>query len=501
LTPQHRVVIVGTGFGGLGAAIQLKRAGISDFVVLERSSDVGGTWRENSYPGCACDVPSHLYSFSFDLNPNWSRSFSPQSEIWDYLRRSAAEAGVLPHVRFGTAVTEMRYSEADRTWLLDTSNGPVTARFVIAAVGGLSEPLIPELPGLKAFKGAIFHSAAWDHSFDLTAKRVAVVGTGASSIQFVPQIQPSVSKLVLFQRTAPWVLPRRDRSFGRAEKWLYRTFPIVQRAARAAIYWGRELYVLGFTRHRGLMRYAEAAALRHLAKQVPDPELRAKLTPTFTMGCKRILLASDYYPALTRDNVEVLNQALAEVKERSVVAADGSEHQVDAIIFGTGFHVTDFPVASRIFGRGDVSLEKAWADTGMQAYKGTTVKGFPNLFILTGPNTGLGHTSVVFMMESQLAYVLDCLRHMDLTGSLSVEVRPEAQERFNLALQKTLAETVWNSGGCQSWYLDSNGRNTTLWPGFTFEFRRLTRRFDPDAYELEGPSLRLDTIRTATIEV
>ena len=478
-----RVAVVGGGFAGLCMAIRLKQSGLDDFVVLERAADLGGTWRDNSYPGCACDVPSHLYSFSFALNPDWSRSFSPQAEIWAYLRRCAERAGVLPHFRFDHDVTAMRWDEAGGAWDLDTSAGSFRAEVVAAAVGALSEPLVPDVPGLSSFEGAAFHSAAWDHGYDLAGKRVAVVGTGASSIQFVPQIQPEVERLVLFQRTASWVLPRHDRDFGPLERWAYRHVPGLQSLARAGVYWGRELYVLGFTRNPKIMRLAERGARRHLRRQVPDPALREKLTPQFTMGCKRILLANDYYPALTRPNVEVCASGVAEVTPHSVVATDGTEHEVDAIIFGTGFHVTDFPAARCIRGREGAMLEEAWAD-GMEAYLGTTVAGFPNLFLLVGPNTGLAHTSLVYMIESQVNYVLDALRVMRERGVAQVEVRPEVQHRFNDELQRRLRDSVWNTGGCRSWYLDSHGRNTTLWPGFTFEFRRLTKRFDPASYTL-----------------
>jgi cation diffusion facilitator CzcD-associated flavoprotein CzcO len=479
---HYRVAVIGAGFAGLGTAIKLMQAGIDDFVVLERSGDLGGTWRDNTYPGCVCDVPSHLYSFSFAPNPDWTCTFSPQPEIWDYLRRCAEQAGILPEVRFDSPVTSMSFREEDSSWEIETPTGTMEADLVVAAVGPLSEPLIPQVRGLDSFEGPAFHSARWNHSFDPRDKRVAVVGTGASAIQIVPRLQPLTSKLVVFQRTPPWVLPRRDRRIGQRERWVYRHVPLIQRAIRTGIYWGRETLVLGFTRHRRLMQMAERLGLAQLRRQVPDPELRAKLTPRFTIGCKRILLANDYYPALTKDNVELVAAAVEEVGPDSVTASDGSRHEVDAIVFATGFHVTDFPAAAHIFGRGGSTLEKTWSASGMQAYKGITVNGFPNLFLVTGPNTGLGHSSMVFMIESEIAYVIDCLRYMDEQGVAAVEVRPEAQQSFNTELAGRLDDTVWNSGGCHSWYLDANGRNTTLWPGFSFEFRRRTRRFDQDAY-------------------
>ncbi|MHB8594325.1 MAG: flavin-containing monooxygenase [Acidimicrobiales bacterium] len=478
---HFRVVVVGSGFSGLGTAIRLKKSGMEDFIVLERAGDLGGTWRDNSYPGCACDVPSRLYSFSFAQNPEWSESFSPQAEIWAYLRRCAEDFGVLAHLRFGHEVTAMRWDDDEMRWHIETTAGQITAEVVVAGVGALSEPSIPSLPGLEGFEGTVFHSARWDHDHDLTGERVAVLGTGASAIQFVPQIQPQVAALTLFQRTPPWVMPRRNRVFGRVERWAYRRLPFTRLVARAAIYWGHECFVLGFTRNRRLMRLGRRAAIAQLRRQVPDPGLRSTLTADYTLGCKRVLLSDDYYPSLCQPNVAVVTEAISEVRPHGVVTADGVEHEVDTIIFGTGFKVTDFPAASHIWGRQGVLLEDAWS-TGMEAYLGTTVAGFPNLFFMTGPNTGLGHSSMVFMIESQIAYVLDALRRMADGGIGTLEVRPEAQARFNAELVERLQGTVWNGGGCRSWYLDSRGRNTTLWPGFTFEFRRRTRRFDEAQY-------------------
>lgn len=482
---HHRVVVVGSGFSGLSVAIGLRRRGVEDFMVLERAGDIGGTWRDNTYPGCACDVPSRLYSFSFAQNADWSESFSPQPEIRAYLRRCAERYGVLPHVRLDHEVTAMRWDDGESRWHLETSHGPMTADAVVAGVGALSEPLVPALPGLERFEGTTFHSATWDHDHDLHGERVAVIGTGASAIQFVPQIQPQVDKLVLFQRTPSWVLPRRNRRYGRLERLLYRRLPALQWVARAGIYWGHETFVLGFTRSRRLMRLGRRAALAHLRRQVPDPALRAALTPDYTLGCKRVLLSDDYYPSLGQPNVDVVTQGIREVTATGVVTADGTTHEVDTIIFGTGFHVTDFPAARRIWGRDGLLLADAWRD-GMQAYVGTTVAGFPNLFLMTGPNTGLGHSSMVYMIESQTAYVLDALAQMDRRGVAALEVRADVQERYNAELAARHDDTVWSRGGCRSWYLDEHGRNTTLWPGFTFEFRRRTRRFDAAAYVLHA---------------
>ena len=490
-------VIIGSGFAGLGMAVRLLRDGVNDFVVLERADEVGGTWRDNTYPGAACDVPSQLYSFSFDLNPRWSRSFSRQPEIFAYLRDVADRYGVRPHLRLGHAVTGAHWDDGSGRWVVVTDRGTWRARFLLTGVGALSDPSIPDLPGLADFSGRVFHSAQWDHDYDLTGKRVAVVGTGASAIQFVPQIQPQVAKLVLFQRTPAWVIPRRDRALKSVEHWAFRCLPPLQRLVRSSIYWAREMYVLGFTRSTRLLKIADRIARKHIAAQIPDPELRAKVTPSYVIGCKRILLANDYYPSLTRPNVEVVAAGLSRVGERTVVGSDGSEYEVDAIIFGTGFHVSDTPMASWLRGRDGRTLAEVWHDTGRRAHRGTTVPGFPNLFVLVGPNTGLGHTSQVFMIEQQIEYVARALAETRRRGARAVEVREGVVAEEDAQLQRRMARTVWMTGGCASWYLDEHGRNSTLWPDFTLRFRNLLRRFDPTAYVFterpEAPRSRIST--------
>jgi cation diffusion facilitator CzcD-associated flavoprotein CzcO len=480
-----RVAIVGSGFAGLGMAIRLRKAGIDDFAVLEKADDVGGTWRDNSYPGCACDVPSHLYSFSFAPNPEWTSTFSPQPEIWEYLRGCAQRYGVMAHIRFGHELLDASWDEDVQRWRLRTSRGHLTAQALVLGTGPLSAPSIPDLPGLERFQGTTFHSARWDHDHDLDGERVAVIGTGASAIQFVPQIQPRVGRLHLIQRTAPWIMPRPDRALKAWERRLYRALPGAQLFMRAGIYWARESFVLGF-RHPRAMRLGQRLALRHLHRQVRDPELRRKLTPRYRMGCKRVLISNDYLPALGRENVEVVTEGIREVRERSIVCADGTEREVDTIIFGTGFHVTDMPAAERVRGRDGRSLAEVW-DGSPQAHMGAMVAGCPNLFFLVGPNTGLGHNSIIFMIESQCSYVLDALRLMQAGGAAEIDVRPEAQARYNAGIQEQMRGTVWTSGGCASWYLDARGRNTTLWPTFTWPFRERTRRLDPAHYELRAP--------------
>jgi cation diffusion facilitator CzcD-associated flavoprotein CzcO len=479
--PQNtNVAIIGSGFSGLALAVELKRSGRDDFVILERARDVGGTWRDNSYPGCACDVPSHLYSFSFAPNPDWSSTFSPQEEIYAYLRRVANDEGLLPHVRFGVEVESADWDENEQVWRLETSAGPVAARTVASAAGPLSEPSIPDIPGLRDFEGTVFHSATWNHDHDLTGERVAVVGTGASAIQFVPQIQPRVAKLHLFQRTPPWIMPRPDRPLTRFEHWLYRLVPAAQRAMRAGIYWGRESFAIPMI-HGRYAKYIEKVGLRHLYSQVKDPELRRKLRPDYSPGCKRILVSNDYLPSLTQDNVEVVTDGIAEIRARSVVDASGVEREVDTIILGTGFHVTDLPIAERVRGRSGKTLAEHWGGT-LEALRGTTVAGFPNLFFVLGPNTGLGHTSVVLMAEAQARYIRQALEHMERAGAGAIEPTQQAQDAWNAAIQRKSKGTVWLNGGCRSWYIDRNGKNSTLWPDHTFKFFAAVRRFRAGEY-------------------
>jgi cation diffusion facilitator CzcD-associated flavoprotein CzcO len=482
---QH-VVIVGAGFSGIGMAVRLLADGERDFVLLERASELGGTWRDNTYPGCRCDVPSHLYSFSFAPNPNWSSTFSPQTEILEYLRGVAHRYGVTERVRFDCELQTAEWDEACSQWRLTTSQGPMTADVLICGQGPLSELKLPEVEGLEGFEGTLFHSAAWDHDHDLRGERVAVIGTGASAIQFVPRIQPEVAQMYVYQRTAPWVVPHPNRALRPIERALYRRLPFAQLAMRAAIYWARESLVLQF-RHRRMRRLATKMALRQLEAQVPDPELRERLTPPYELGCKRILPTNEWYPALLKPNVEVVTDAIREVRGRSIVTADGGEREVDTIILGTGFHVTDLPIAGRIRGREGRSLDELW-DGSPRAYKGVAVAGFPNLFFLVGPNSGLGHSSIVFMIESQVAYVAEALRVMRRRGARTMEVRGEAESSYNRELEELTRGTVWVTGGCASYYIDRQGRNSALWPYFTWPFRRRTREFDEDAYALGAPA-------------
>ncbi len=486
-----KVAIIGAGFAGLGAAIALKKAGRDDLVILERGGDVGGTWRDNTYPGCACDVPSRVYSFSFAQNPRWSRAFSPQPEIYAYLQQVARDYDLAPHLRFDTEVLSAAWDADTQHWTIETTNGSWTADVVIAGTGPLSAPSVPALEGLASFRGTTFHSAQWDHSWSAAGRRVAVIGTGASAIQFVPHLQRDAERLVVFQRTAPWVLPRADRAVSGLEQRLYARFPLWQKAVRAGIYLGRESHILGFRFSPRLMRLAQRLALKNL-EQVRDPVKRAQLTPTYTLGCKRVLLSNDYYRALDADNADVVTDPIVEVVPGGVVTLgpEGEQvtHQVDSIVFGTGFSVTDPPIAARV-SAGGRTLREHWQQTGMQALHGLTVAGYPNFFLLVGPNTGLGHNSIVLMVEAQVGHVLRALDALDAQGAGAIEPRADVQAAYNLGLQRALAKTVWNRGGCSSWYLDENGRNTTLWPTFTLSFRRELRRFDVEEYVLH-PAVR-----------
>jgi cation diffusion facilitator CzcD-associated flavoprotein CzcO len=478
------IAIIGAGFSGLGMAARLRERGIDDFVILERNADVGGTWWANTYPGCACDVPSHLYSFSFAPNPDWSRTYSPQPEIRAYLERVAREHDLRRAIRFGTSVTGADWDDDAARWALATSGGPVSARVLIAAPGPLTEPSLPDLPGLDRFAGTVFHSARWDHAHDLGGKRVAVIGTGASAIQLVPEIQPAVAQLHVFQRTPPWVMPHTARPIRTRERMLFRRVPAAQRAIRAGVYAGRELLVPGFTRRPGLLKVAERISRRHLRDQIADPELRARATPDYAIGCKRILPSNRWYPALTQPNVELVTDAIRAVTPGGIVTADGTERAVDTIVFGTGFRVAEVPIGALVRGRGGQVLADAWAGSP-RAHLGSTIAGFPNLFLLLGPNTGLGHSSMVYMIESQIAYVADALRVMAERGAAVAEVRPEVQAAYNRELDTRMRRTVWSTG-CSSWYQDATGRNPVLWPDWTWRFRRRTSRFDPAEHTLRA---------------
>jgi cation diffusion facilitator CzcD-associated flavoprotein CzcO len=475
------VAIIGAGFSGLGMAIALKREDARSFIVLEKADDVGGTWRENRYPGCACDVPSHLYSYSFEPNPDWSRMFSPQPEIWDYLRHCATKYAVSPHIRFNSDVARAAWDEPASLWRITTRDGrTLSARALVCGMGGLHVPAMPDIAGRDDFAGLAWHSARWRHDVDLAGQSVGVIGTGASAIQIVPAIARKVKSLALYQRTPAWIAPRLDRPIAAWEKRLFRALPFTQELWRRLIYLIMEARAAHFLKPRASGGLMERTARRHLERQIRDPELRAKLTPDYAIGCKRVLISNDFYPALRRANVELVTEPIEAIGPAGV-RAGGAERAHDALIYATGFRPFDVLGDLTIQGEGGRSLNEDWA-AGPHAYLGMVAPGYPNLFFLMGPNTGLGHNSVIYMIESQIAFVTDYLRALDGRGLTHLNLRRERHVQFNAELQEKLKRSVWGSG-CRSWYLSADGLNRTIWPGRTFEYRAKTRRIRMSDFE------------------
>jgi cation diffusion facilitator CzcD-associated flavoprotein CzcO/short-subunit dehydrogenase len=477
---HFRVIVVGGGVSGIGVGIRLLEEGVRDFAILEKADRLGGTWRENTYPGCACDVPSHLYSFSFAPNPEWSRVFASGDEIQRYVLDVARRNGIEPFVRHGVELRAARWSDAAERWELETSRGAFTAQVLVTATGPLHDVKVPDLPGLDRFEGVRFHSARWRHDVDLRGRKVAVLGTGSSSIQLVPEVQPLVERLTLFQRTPAWVLPKLDHEFPPAARAAFRRLPGVRRAYRGAIYYLLELLQLA-ERRPETMRVLERIARAHLERQVPDPVLRERLTPGFVLGCKRILFSNSYYPALQRPNARLVPCGAARVTPRGVVGADGVEHEADVIVFATGFHVTDPAIAERVYGRSGRSLAEEWRGSP-KAYLGTVVAGFPNYFFMIGPNLGNGHGSAFEQVEAQSRYIAGAVRALEAEGLSSLEVRRGVQEAYDERVQRALAGTVWNAGGCRSYYLDRNGRNSSIYPWSTIHMRERLSRFDRESF-------------------
>lgn len=474
------VLIVGAGFAGLGMGIRLARRGMTDFLILERGSDVGGTWRDNTYPGVACDIPSHLYSFSFRQKPDWSRVFAPGAEIQEYLRECAREEGLLPHLRLSTAVTNMRWAH-DR-WIVETGAGTVSARVVVMAAGRLSEPRLPEVDGLDTFTGDAFHCARWDHGARLDGRRVGVVGTGSSALQLVPQLAGRASELVVFQRSAAWVVPRGDRQYTEAERRLFALDPEVLDDSRSRYFWtGEEAFAQRID--AGRRAALETVARQHLDGQVADPVLRAALTPDYEIGCKRVVISDDFYPALSMPGVRLEASSLARLDRGTAVAASGERYELDALVFATGFESTQPAYAPLVTGRDGVRLSERWSD-GMTSYASTAVHGFPNLFILDGPNASLGHNSAIFMIEAQIDHVLGALAHLADAGASALEPSAEAEAAYTARIDELAGSTVWLNGGCTSWYVDERSRRLTLlWPDFAHAFREANGTFRPEAYE------------------
>ena len=529
------VLIIGAGFSGIAAGTRLLREGLEDFQIIDRGHEVGGTWRDNTYPGAACDVPSHLYSLSFSQEFDWSRSFGTQPEIADYQRSVAVEQGLYPYIRFRTEMLDARWDDAAGRWLVTTrelphqlddadgrtvvaSSGEMvdkvfggdgsgagvgdgsgngsgdgrrdagstttwSARELVLGVGALCEPRLPDIEGIEGFEGTIFHSARWDHDADLRGKRVAVIGTGASAIQIIPKIAPIVGHLDVYQRTAPYVIPRLDRSYFGWERAALRNVPGLRRVVRGQDWFFREMQVPGLTRNENFMAPIKALALGMLRVQVRDPELREKLTPKFTIGCKRMLISNTYFPAIARDNVDLVTDPIQRVNAHSITTADGTERPIDVLIVCTGFHVTDSPTFELVHGREGESLSQMWGREGMSAHKGTTIHGFPNLSVLMGPATGLGHSSMIYMIESQVNYFMDMLKTKRRHGADVAEVSARAQGEWNDWIRDRLPETVWVTG-CGSWYLDEHGNAPAVWPSWTWKFRAKTKKFDASSYDL-----------------
>jgi cation diffusion facilitator CzcD-associated flavoprotein CzcO len=488
-TNDFSIVITGTGFSGICVGIQLKKAGFHNFTIVEKAAEVGGTWRDNTYPGAACDVKSNLYSFSFEPNPNWTREYSPQKEILEYTKHCVKKYDLEKHILFNWEVKSAIYHEDTAKWeIINTKKEKLISNVVVFGNGPLHLPSIPNINGIKEFKGTVFHSAQWNHDYDLNGKNVCVIGTGASAIQFVPEIQPKVKRLYLMQRTAPWVLPKPDGEFSHTQHTLFEKLPLTQRLNRDFIYYLNEAQVVGMIYNENILKLGEVIGRKHINKYIKDPDLRKKLTPTYRLGCKRVLLSNNYYQALAQPNLEVITEGIEKFTTDSVVTRDGKSHKIDAVILGTGFHVADSFQYYDVRGKNGITFEKAFKD-GPEAYYGSTVHMFPNMFMMLGPNTGLGHNSMIYMIESQTNYVVDAIQKMVNQHIRSIEVKKDVQDNFNAEIQRKLQGTVWQSG-CKSWYVSDNGKNHTVWPGFTLEFRNRTKTINLNDYQTQKISAK-----------
>jgi cation diffusion facilitator CzcD-associated flavoprotein CzcO len=485
--PVHtRALIIGTGFSGLGMAIALQKQGV-EFVILEKACDIGGTWRDNSYPGCACDIPSHLYSFSFEPKADWKHLFSYQDEIWDYLKGVTDKYGLRRYIVFNSLVDRAHWDDAECRWHAFTADGQeYVAQFLISGAGALHIPSTPDFDGRDEFAGAAFHSAEWDHTVDTTGKRVAVIGTGASAIQIVPEIIDQVAELQLYQRTPPWVVPRTNEELPDALRRALVNVPGLRAVFRAGIYWAQEALAYGMTKRPDVLKVIELLGKWNIRRSVRDPKLRAKLTPRYRIGCKRILNSSTYYGAVADPKTELATDRITRITRDGIVTADGTERKVDVIVYATGFHVTDSFTYLQIKGMHGEDLIGRWTTEGLAAHRGTTVADVPNLFVLLGPNTGLGHNSVVFMIESQIRYVAQAIAAVDKAGAQALAPTRAAQDRFNDELQRKLGRSVWSTGGCSSWYLDEHGNNPVLWGGYTWQYWLATRKLELGEYRLFG---------------
>ncbi|MFD8084139.1 flavin-containing monooxygenase [Kitasatospora sp. NPDC059722] len=477
-----KVAIIGTGFSGLGTAIRLLQTGTDDFLVFERADDLGGTWRDNTYPGCACDVQAHLYSFSFARNPHWKSTFATQSEVHDYLRDCAHKHGVLPYLRYNHELLTAHWNDTHHHWDLHTTGGRYTTQFLITGTGYLSTPAIPDIPGIHTFTGTLFHSAQWNHHHNLTGRTIAVIGTGASAIQFLPHIQPQAARLDLYQRTPPWIAPKPDKPNTPRHTWMLRHLPGYQQFRRNFNKHGREIIAYFMSRPTRTTAMKNMATT-HLKKSVPDPHLRTLLTPDYTIGCKRLLFSNTWYPAIQQPNVNIITTPIKNIGPTHITTTDGTTRHIDTIILATGFTPTNQPITHRIHNANGTTLNQTWTQHGIQAHRGTTIHGYPNLFMLLGPNTTLGHSSQTVIIEAQITYIIQALKTTTTHNITSLHPRHQAQTHYNTQLQNKLKNTVWNTGNCHSWYHDTHGNNPTIWPTYTHTYHKQTNHFDHTNYQ------------------
>lgn len=478
----HRVTILGGGFAGLGAAIKLKEMGIDDFVLLEKAKELGGVWRENTYPGCACDVPSALYSYSFEQNPAWSRVFAQQAEIKEYLFNVADKYKIMPHVKLEHEALTAKWSDAEQCWIIQTNQGEFRSQFAIMACGPMHEPVMPDIQGIESFSGEIFHSSRWRHDIDLTGKHVAVIGTGASAIQFVPQIQPQVKQLTVFQRTAQWILPKSDMPLLAPVRAMFKLLPLTQQLMRGSVYGIFETINGGIQSPAAMMQFQKLAKW-HLNFHIKDAALREKLTPNFIIGCKRILQSNNWYPALAQKNVDVIASGLSKIEGNTLIASNGEQCEADIIILGTGFEIANPPIASRVYNRFNQKMSDVWQGSA-EGYLGTMVEGCPNGFLMFGPNIAVS-SSAFIIIEAQLTYIMSAIKQALELGIQTIEPEPEITRKYNEKVQTALQKTVWNKGGCHSYFIDKNGRNSTVWPWTTFRLKQKLKHFDLKEYLID----------------
>ncbi len=493
----HDTLIIGAGFTGLGAAIKLTEAGVDDIVILERSDRVGGTWRDNTYPGVACDIPSLLYSYSFVKNPSWSRAYPSGAEICTHIEEMVDTFGLRPRIRFGATVTGLSFDEDTGVWTVNTKGRKkFQARTVVMAAGPLADHKFPDIRGIESYRGHKIHSAGWDHDYDFTGKRVGVIGTGASAVQIVPELVKTAEFVKVFQRTPGWVLPRLDVEMPVAVQSLFAKVPAAQDVARQALFWGHEASATALVWNTPLSSLVARLGKAHLRRQVADPWLRRQLTPDFTPGCKRMLISSDYYPALQRDNCKLIDWPIATMSPAGVRTSDGVEHHFDAIVFATGYDVHLSGPPFPITGIGGRSLQDEWSGHA-QAYKSASVHGYPNLFVMSGPNSGPGHNSLLVYVEGQLDYAVTGITTILRDNLRTLDVRADVQRRYNDNLQRRLRRTTWMSG-CSSWYLTADGFNASMYPGFATQYLRQMRDFRRSDYEMVGQVQRQPALATAS---